>query len=155
MKTLANHRGTSSNLAVLTCAVLVNFVAIGITESATSAHAQPPEKHQRIREARHLLIEEAIEAQKNELLPTLSPDFAKRFGHQIPQADLTQAILVRTHPDPFVDAYVRWQLTSFDPSLPQLSDQEFANFMDAIPALIPNPRAEPEVVSACFTMRRR
>ena len=148
MMTVANQCSTSSNLAVFACAFLVNFTAVGSVESATTEPAQTPEKHQRIREARHLLIEEALEAQKNELLPTLSPDFAQRFAHQIPQADLTQAILVRTHPDPFVDAYVRWQLTSFDPSLPELSDQDFANFMDAIPALIPNPRAAPEVVSA-------
>ncbi len=148
MTTFAKQRRASSILTVFTCAFSVNFTAIGTVVSATTEHAQPPDKHQRIREARHLLIEEALEAQKNELLPTLSPDFAKRFAHQIPQADLTQAILVRTHRDPFIDAYVRWQLTSFDPSLPQLSDPDFANFMDAIPALIPNPRAEPEVVRA-------
>ncbi len=148
MMDVAKYRIASPKMAVFACALLINFAAIGNAESATTDQAQASGKHQRIREARRLLIEEAIEAQQNELLPTLSPDFAKRFEHEIPQADLTQAILVRTHPDPFVDAYVRWQLTSFDPPLPQFSDQEFAVFMDAIPALIPNPRADPELISA-------
>ncbi len=148
MMNFAKQRSASLKMAVFACAFLVNLTAIDNVESATTDQAQAPGKHQHIREARRLLIEEALEAQKNELLPTLSPDFAKRFEHQIPQDDLTQAILVRTHPNPFVDAYVRWQLTSFDPPLPQLSDQEFAFFMDAIPALIPNPRADPEVVRA-------
>ena len=139
---------SASRVAVFACAFLVSSTVISDVASATTGHAQPPGKHQHIREARRLLIEEALEAQKNELLPTLSPDFAKRFEHQIPQADLTQAMLVRTHHDPFVDAYVRWQLTSFDPPLPRLSDREFAIFMDAIPALIPNPRADPEVIGA-------
>jgi len=148
MMNFAKQRSASSRLTVFACAFLVSVTVHGTVEAAPTDPVQSPEKHQRLREARRLLIEEALEAQKNELLPTLSPDFAKRFAHQIPLADLTQAILVRTHRDPFVDAYVRWQLTSFDPPLPQLSDQEFAVFMDAIPALIPNPRADPEVASA-------
>ncbi len=111
-----------------------------------AATSQSSRDHELIREARRLLISEALDAKKNQQLPTLSPDFAQRFDREIPDADLSQAILEPTHRDPFVDAYVRWQLTSFDPALPEFNDQQFADFMDNIPALVQNPRADPQII---------
>ena len=110
------------------------------------ATSQSSRDHELIREARRLLISEALDAKKNQQLPTLSPDFAQRFDREIPNADLSQAILEPTHRDPFVDAYVRWQLTSFDPALPEFNDQQFADFMDNIAALVQNPRADPQII---------
>ncbi len=109
--------------------------------------SQTSHDHELIREARRLLISEALEAKTNQQLPTLSPDFAQRFDREIPDADLSQAILEPTHRDPFVDAYVRWQLTSFAPALPEFNDQQFVDFMDNIPALVQNPRADPQIIN--------
>ena len=117
-----------------------------IAQSGKTGKSKSTNEHALIKEARKLLIAEAEQAKKDKQLPTLSADFANRFNKQIPVEDLTAAILERVHRDTFIDAYVRWQFTSFDPDLPDFSDQQFARFMNNIPSFIDNPRADSETV---------
>ena len=132
--------------------LLLSAVAIALTSQSAGAQSRSARKekstndHTLIKEARKLLIAEAEQAKETKQLPTLSADFAKRFNKQIPAEDLTAAILERVHRDTFIDAYVRWQFTSFDPALPDFTDQQFAQFMNNIPSFIDNPRADSETV---------
>ena len=151
--TIVPHVRSDPLPATMFAPALVAFVILthNLTFAPTTfpppaATSESSRDHEHIREARRLLISEALDAKKNQQLPTLSPDFAKRFDREIPDADLSQAILEPTHRDPFVDAYVRWQLTSFAPALPEFNDQQFADFMDNIPALVQNPRADPQII---------
>ena len=52
------------------------------------------------------------------------------------------------HRTVFVDAYVRWQLTSFNPILPDMGDREFLRLMADAPKLIDNPCAEEKIVAS-------
>ncbi len=52
-----------------------------------------------------------------------------------------QRIIKPTHNDPFVDAYIRWKLTSFPIHLPQLSDIAFQKLLEQLPKYPENPRA--------------
>lgn len=80
------------------------------------------------------------------------PDFAGRFDGDIPRADLQRAIVQPQHRDVFIDAYIRWQLTSFDFDLPEMTDREFARFMNNAPRLIENPKADPELLTMLARM---
>ena len=73
------------------------------------------------------------------------PDFARRFEGTIEADDLDRALRRRTHRNPFIDAYVRWQLTSFaddSQALQELDEQSFGAFMRHAPAMVANPRAD-------------
>jgi len=82
-------------------------------------------------------------------LPESAPAFAKRFARDIPATDLLEAIARPTHADSFIDAYVRWQLTSFKPNLSGLDDQQLVKLLANAPAMIMNPRADAETVATC------
>jgi len=132
---------------LLLCAIAFTLISQHtIGQSRSTPKTKSTNDHAIINEARKLLIVEAEQAKKTKQLPTLSADFANRFSKQIPAEDLTAVILERVHSDTFIDAYVRWQFTSFDPPLPDFSDQQFAKFMNNIPSFIDNPRADSETV---------
>ncbi len=78
------------------------------------------------------------------------PDFARRFGETIEADDLVAALCRRTHPNPFIDAYVRWQLISFaedSRALGALDEQLFGAFLRHAPAMVANPRADRDLVA--------
>jgi hypothetical protein len=81
-------------------------------------------------------------------LTAAQPDFAARWSEPVPVEDLSAAMAMRQDRDPFIDAYIRWQLTSFDPPLPPLDDRGFLRFMDAAPPLLENPRAAADILAA-------
>jgi hypothetical protein len=100
-----------------------------------------------LEEAVDLLVAEAASVEKNCNVLRDEPDFASRFDGAIDPDRLVETLTHRSHPDPFVDAYVRWQLTSFDPDLPELDDRAFLELMRHAPTMIENPRADPETVA--------
>jgi hypothetical protein len=75
-----------------------------------------------------------------------APDFAARFQKPLHPALLSESIAEPADDDPFIDAYVRWQLTSLDPALPEMDDREFIELMASAPAMIMSPRAEQATV---------
>ncbi len=84
---------------------------------------------------------EARQVLADQKIATAEPDFATRFGQQVNPEALGIIVLMRTHRDPFIDAYTRWQLLSFDPVLPELTTQQFLTVMRQTPALRENPWA--------------
>ena len=116
--------------------------------SATSPQSTRPSHEAHIKRAITQLIDEARAAAKEDAFIRFSPDFAKRFDGEIANDELIAAISRPAHKEPFIDGYVRWQLTSFDPSWPALDDATVLKLMAATPKLLENPRAEPAAVEA-------
>ncbi len=131
--------------AFVTAAVLLLIAAIGAQAQSAKSRGKTP-----IQRALEQLTQEAVQARRELRLPTLEPDFATRFTEKdaIESAIVLDAVTRPTHKDPFIDAYIRWQLTSFNPPLPELNDQQFLNLMANAPALLDNPRADPDTVAA-------
>jgi len=93
-----------------------------------------------------LLTEEGERAAKERALPRAHADIASAYPHALPMARLGRAIIERQHRDDLVDAYIRWQLTSFDPPLPKLTQRQFERVLANLPALTTNPRADEDLV---------
>lgn len=107
---------------------------------------RPPTSAELLQRALGQLATEAETVRRAGDFTSLKADFAQRFEGEIEPPDLLRALVRRAHRDPFIDAYIRWQLTSFDPDLPALNDRDFAHFMDAVPAFLENPAADPRVI---------
>lgn len=77
------------------------------------------------------------------------PDFAKRDDAPggIASEDLVEALTRRADKDPFTDAYVRWQLSSFDLDLNLLDAATFGRLVREAPVLMANPRADGQVIA--------
>jgi len=121
------------------CSALVNAQS---TRPSHSARQSSP-----IQNALAQLIREAQQSRRDQQLLYTSADFAKRFMQEVPGEDVIAAILKPAHQDSFVDAYVRWQLTSFNPDLPKLDDSQFLKLMASAPPMIENPRADQDMVA--------
>jgi hypothetical protein len=101
-----------------------------------------------IQRAIDLLIAEGEQSRKGEKLVRVEADFAATFKEEIPEDALLKALTQPVHAQAFIDAYVRWQLTSFNPVLPVLDDRQFARLMAATPELLANPCAREETIAA-------
>lgn len=97
-----------------------------------------------VRDAISQLRAEALHARQQQTLPA-KPDFASRFKGSLSAQQLKALISQPTNPDPFVDAYIRWQLTSIGEA-PQWSDRELILLLHSLPPMIENPRAAGHVV---------
>lgn len=84
---------------------------------------------------------------KDQKISNTEPDIASRFDEKLPPDLIGSILLHRLHSEPFIDAYSRWQLTSYEPALLELTDQQFLLFMDETPAMMENPWAAAEVVA--------
>lgn len=92
------------------------------------------------------LLEEGQAIRNNKRPLPEKPDFASRFEGSLAAEDVGRALMKHANPDAFIDAYVRWQLTSFDPVLPEMDDSAFAAFMDITPPMVENPRAKDKML---------
>ncbi len=127
-------------------------VLLVAASGALAADGTPPERASRpasaLAEAIKRLTEEARQAKAEKRLGRSRANFAKDFGREVPRGSLANKIRRRLHRDPFIDAYVRWQLTSFQPTLPQMSDREFERFLADLPRLLENPRADESLIAS-------
>ncbi len=122
---------------------LAVLVAAGLV-AAAPAIAQPPPRSPAatLATAIKTLLKEARLAKTDEELPRQNADFARQAGQQpLPSMIVGRQLIRRADRDPFVDAYVRWQLTSFEPALPEMTDREFERFLSELPPMLENPRA--------------
>ncbi len=122
---------------------LAVLVAAGLV-AAAPAIAQPPPRPPAatLATAIKTLLKEARLAKTDEELPRQNADFARQAGQQpLPPMIVGRQLIRRADRDPFVDAYVRWQLTSFEPALPEMTDREFERFLSELPPMLENPRA--------------
>ncbi len=111
---------------------------------AAPAMAQPPpgSPAATLATAIKTLLNEARLAKTEEQLPRQDADFARPAGQPpLPPLIVGRQLIRRADRDPFVDAYGRWQLTSFKPALPEMTDREFERFLSELPPMLENPRA--------------
>lgn len=108
------------------------------------ARAQPADP---LKDAIDGLIAEAQVAMTEEAMPVAEPEFASRTETTFDAEALAAAILSPQHEHPFVDAYVRWQLTSLAVDMPELDEAEFFHVLNHLPELLENPRAKESLVS--------
>src|SRR5687767_11795008 len=105
----------SSARSTLVIAALSLIAAMAAAQSSNRRSARQPTL---LQNAIAHLVDEAKFAIREGKLHHQKADYAQRFPADIPLRDLTEAIASAVDSEPFIDAYVRWQLTSFNPSLP-------------------------------------
>lgn len=127
----------------ITCAAALGATALIGAAQLSRSTKQPSE----LRSAITHLVEEAQFAIRDGKLHHEKADYARRFPSDMPLRDLCEAIAAPVDADAFIDAYVRWQLTSFEPSVPDLTDNQFLTLIANAPAMIDDPRADADVVS--------
>lgn len=133
----------SKQRPILTIALLAVLANLGISASSSAQQTKPDEKkHEAVRKAIRELTREAQQAMRQEQLPAEEADFASRFDAEVPEEDVLQALAEPVHREPFIDAYVRWQLTSFEPDLSKMSDRSFRRLLQSAPRLQSNPMAD-------------
>lgn len=132
--------------------------AIGLTCLAVLAGSGRPAPQEpsaaALAEAIKILIDEAKQAKHDQQLPRATADFAGGFGREVPPEMLARRMARRAHADGFVDAYVRWQLTSFDPLLPDLDERALERFLAQLPPLLHNPHAEETLIESLGSAAR-
>ena len=130
-------------------ALVINaFVALAIIFFAAGAQSSRNAKDKSaIQKAIAHLVEEANFAIREGKLHNEKSDYATRFTSEIPLRDLSEAVAGHVHAEPFIDAYVRWQLISLSPSLPDLDDRQFIALISNTPAMVVNPKADAAVIS--------
>ncbi|MFG0252881.1 MAG: hypothetical protein ACF8NJ_08425 [Phycisphaerales bacterium JB038] len=99
------------------------------------------------REALRQLEEEGEQFLEGELELPKAPDFALRFADEIDRGFiLRQLYKVHDRREPVVDAYIRWQLLSYQPRLAEYEPWEIEKLFRLLPELVVNPCAEPKEV---------
>lgn len=93
-----------------------------------------------------MLTEEGERAAEELTLPRAHASVAAEFPYELPMARVGRAVIERQHRNDLVDAYIRWQLTSFDPPLPELPTRRFERVLADLPALAVNPRADEDLI---------
>ena len=114
--------------------------------SQEGAHSQAQVQQQKpvIDQVVSRIIEEARRHWKeHEDWPRKQSSFARDHPAEIPGRDLLNALATEHHHDPRVDAYVRWQLLSYEPPFEQLSGRQYQRLLEAMPPLMSTP--EPNV----------
>lgn len=134
-------QGNSKSLHILYAALSAALLLMGIANT-TSGQTQPRSPNAVLSEAIKTLTDEAHQAKKTQQLPRQRANFAKTFKQTMPPELVGRKIIRQVNRDDFVDAYVRWQLTSFNPTLPKFNDREFASFVKSLPKLLDHPRAD-------------
>lgn len=128
-------------------AVFLIALLLTAAASTTSGQSQTRSPNAILAEAIKTLTDEARQAKETQQLPRQKADFAKSFKQTLPTELVGRKISRQVNRDDFVDAYVRWQLTSFDPTLPKFNDREFAGFVNSLPKLLDHPRADNALIT--------
>lgn len=143
----AAARGLARASRAFALALLFALLALAQSNASAQSARNPPKEKPAIQRAIDALLLEAEQSRKDQKLARNEADFAASFKDEIPDEDVLKAIVQQVHRNPFVDAYVRWQLTGFNPILPALDDRQFLKLMAAAPALLPNPCADDATVA--------
>ncbi|MGI9014047.1 MAG: hypothetical protein ACR2GY_07345 [Phycisphaerales bacterium] len=145
------HSGTLSLLTTLAIAVLIVFpAAMTCAQPSNPAPPASPSPARVLREAIVTLASEARAGQREGRLPRENFSFAEECRVRYPDITFDAAAVFRlieqpADRDPFVDAYIRWQLLGFQPKLPATTawrEPVFLRCLANLPALPGNPRAD-------------
>jgi hypothetical protein len=126
---------------------------LGVSAAVGAPERGPMSAPTALRLAITELTREAGEAHRAGDLAHRQADFAARFPHAgaINPEALWRKLASPAHHDPFIDSYVRWQLSSLAPASvppPHLSPREFERLLERFPPLMPNPRADEAMIVA-------
>ncbi|MHC4107792.1 MAG: hypothetical protein ACYSTY_06890, partial [Planctomycetota bacterium] len=144
-------RATIRSSAVI--CLIICLINLAVLAGSAGQSPQEPSAAA-LAEAIKTLINEAKQAKQDQQLPRTTADFARTFGREVPPEVLARRMARRAHADSFVDAYVRWQLTSFDPPLPDLDERTFERFLAQLPPLLHNPRADETLIESLGSAAR-
>ena len=123
-----------------------SFTLAGFAASLPAPADREVSPREAMNSALRELIDEAQESKRTFMLPRVKSDFAADFVHSLDDELIVKRIERPVDRDPFVDAYVRWQLTSFLDRLPAMDDEEFEDFLRNMPACVPNPQIDQRFV---------
>lgn len=131
---------------ILRAWTFILLAACGFARAAAALNSESPQDA--FTRAIHQLNEEARRAKESSQFPRSVANFAKDFQGDPPLALISQKIIAPLDKDPLIDAYIRWQLTSFKPSLQSISlnDRQFAKMLKDLPPLVANPRTDPQLI---------
>ncbi len=110
----------------------------GSAPGLTVTTATPP---QSVRPFIETLTREGERGLRNRALPRESANLASEVSDEVDLDDIARNITERQHRDPFVDAYIRWQLTSFEPMMPEMTPPDFTRMINQLPPYLENPAA--------------
>jgi len=136
-------RPMSSRIIIRLALLSVLMQAASVAAPPTSAPAAEP-----FERVVKLLADEARQSKERGELIRGRANIADTFRLDLPLEKLGGRILRRQHDDAFIDAYIRWQLTSFKPSLSRLSDREAHRAIENLPTLLENPRADEVLIAS-------
>lgn len=123
---------------------------VALATGAAAERLPRPEMTPAQRKAFEQLLEqlegEAKQILADEKLEQAEPDVASRYEGDFDAGQIGIALLHRMHDEPFIDAYTRWQLLSFEPVFPELSDAQFVLLLSNTPAMMRNPWSEPRIL---------
>lgn len=129
------------SVVLLVVLLPLNSYAIQSPPKRTSAAA--------LQYAIKLLTQEAEQAKSEEKLPRQTANFYREFKKsenvEINSKMVWEKIRRPLSKDPFIDSYIRWQLTGFNPTMPDaddFEDSDFENFLNSLPQLLGNPRSD-------------
>ncbi len=130
-------------LVVLVWLSTITHSSIALSQQPTARPMTPTVQMQTVLRQ---LRKDAIAIEKKRQDMPKEANFA-REATVIPPLELIAQNISRTQDrKPFIDAYIRWQLTSFDPPLPEMSKSRQQALLSQLPALNPNPLANPVVL---------
>ncbi|MDP6541336.1 MAG: hypothetical protein QF444_01145 [Phycisphaerales bacterium] len=115
---------------------------------ASTSFATPTQK---ANEVIRLLAQSGIDLLENNEAPLRSNHSFFNNQIEVDTRVFEQKILKQTNDDPFIDAFVRWQLVGFNINLPELSDFGFQQLLEQLPNYPENPRAN---LIFCDTLAR-
>src|SRR5262245_61491193 len=134
------------------------LMLLSVCAAAPQSQPAAPERSSAaiLAEALRTLTDEAKQSLIKHQLARPAANFAGDFKQQLPPQLIGQKIARQLHSDPFIDAYMRWQLTSFKgAALPgDLTERQYQKFIDELPVLIQNPRADRELIDALIAKAR-
>jgi len=126
-------------------------IVLGAISSFGFSPPEPMSAPTALRLAITELTREAEQAEAAGDVARRHADFAARFPHgaAINLSALRRKLAAPVHHQPFVDAYVRWQLTSLVPvssPAPELTAREFERLLEQFPPVHDNPRADEAMI---------
>ena len=124
------------------CAIASLAAACGFAPPPATPPAESKPAAGNLAHCLRLLKDEAEKSKADGTLVRNSADFARTFGEPPPQPALLEKLTRRIDSDPFVDAYIRWQLTSFNPPAFEMTNVAFERLVQTLPPPLENPRAD-------------
>lgn len=140
-------RSQRKKLASMFVLVLVAGAIAGSVPTVFGSITAPPPAARgsdldRLNDLIRTLAQEAKAALETGTLARRRADIAQTSKQSIDGALIGRRIVEPLDRDPFIDAYIRWQLTSFSPELPDLREREVEEMLRTLPAYPENPRAD-------------